>query len=124
MHKFFEIDNYKDRNFVLLLLAMVLCFTSFQTVLTPSIDFIALNIKHDNYQFYNYATIAALVATLPQISALFAGYLVNNIPYKKAINIILGLIIIAGIIALTYYHNLNLYVIFVITSGILSVALY
>lgn len=124
MYNYFELNNYKDKNFLLLLFAMVLCFSSFQTILTPSIDFIALSIKNNNQHFYNYATIGSLVATLPQMSALLLGYCVNNIPYKKAINLILGLMIIIGMIMLWHYNNLNLYVFFVIASGILSVALY
>lgn len=120
----FNLANYKDRNFILLLVAMTLCFSSFQTILTPSIDYIALSIKNNNHMFYSYATIASLVATIPQASALISGYLVNNFIYKKAINLIFCLIILLGVVAFFYHQNFNIYVIFVIMSGILSVALY
>lgn len=120
----FNLANYKDRNFILLLVAMTLCFSSFQTILTPSIDYIALSIKNNNHMFYSYATIASLVSTIPQASALISGYLVNNFIYKKAINLIFCLIVILGVVAFFYHQSFNIYVIFVIMSGILSVALY
>lgn len=124
MYKALNFPNYKNRNFILLLIAMTLCFGSFQTVLTPSIDYIALTIKNNNHMFYSYATIASLVATIPQASALFTWYLINNLCYKKAINIIFCLIIILGTVAFFYHQNFFIYIIFVIISGILSVALY
>lgn len=124
MYKFFNLNNYRDSNYTLILIAMVLCFSSFQTILTPSIDYIALNIKNNNHMFYSYATIASLVATIPQASALISGYVVNNLLYRKAISIVFGVIVILSGLILLNHKDFGMYVIFVIISGVLSVALY
>ncbi len=124
MKQIFNFTNYKDRNYTLLLVSVVLCLGLSQTVLIPSLDYVALSIKNNNHTFYNYATIAALAASLPPASSLFAGYLVNNIAYKTLISLICGIITFLCLVAFFYHQNFIMYAIFVLCCGILFNALY
>ncbi|HLX54788.1 MAG TPA: MFS transporter [Aquella sp.] len=124
MRQIFNIANYKDRNYTLLLISLALCFASFQTVLIPSLDYIALSIKNNNHTFYNYATVAALATSLPAACSLLAGYLVNNLTYKTLINLICGVVTFFYVLTFFYHQNFVMYAIFVICCGLLFNALF
>ncbi len=123
MYKIFNISNFKQRDYILLVSAVVLCLTSFQAVLIPSIDYIALSIKNNNHTFYNYAMIATLAGTIPQASSIISGYLVNNLSYKLVVTLICSVIMAFSIVAFLNYKIFILYTIFVISSGVLYNAL-
>lgn len=123
MQNLFNFSNLKDRSYLLLIISMALCLSLSQTILTPSLDYIALSIKNNNQSFYDYALIATLAATIPQASSIIAGYLINNLPYKRLIVLVCSTITALSIVMFFYQQHIALYAIFVIICGILLNAL-
>ncbi|MCE3268308.1 MAG: hypothetical protein K0R49_560 [Burkholderiales bacterium] len=124
MRYIFDFTNYKDQNYTLILVSVALFFSSFTTVLIPSLDYMALSIKNNNHTFYNYATIATLAASLPPACSLLNGYLVNNIAYKTLTNMTCGMVMFLYIIIFFYHQNFLVYTVLVILCGILLNALF
>lgn len=122
MRSIFNFSNFKDSSYVLLLCSVVLSLSTFQTVLVPSLDYVALSIKGNN-SFYNYALVGSLAATIPSASSLIAGYLVNNVVYKKLISIIFLLITSFSIVIAFLHQNFAIYASYVISVSILFNAL-
>lgn len=117
-------SNLKDATYRNILIFSLLGGVLMQAVLVPTLDYIALTIKHDNQVFYNYATIATLAATLPQALSLLISYFVNNFSFRKVLVTGLSILLVSGSIILFIQHIFIIYVSWIILCGVIFNALY
>lgn len=116
--------NFKDKNYRNILLFVVTSGIVVQSLLLPSLDYVALNIKHSNRLFYSYAAIATIAASLPQALSFINSYLVNNMSFKYILVFGGATILVSGLFMLGLYQHFILYVVWVILCGIVVNAIY
>jgi MFS family permease len=112
-------NNLRDRTYRNVLIFSLLSGILMQSILIPTLDYIALTIKHDNHAFYNYATVATLAATLPQALSLVISYFVNNFSFRKVLVTGLSILLVSGSIILFFQHVFIIYVAWIILCGVI-----
>lgn len=122
--KIISFKNLADLTYRNILFYSILAGVAMQTFLLSSIDYLALEIKHSDKVFYNYATIATLAATLPQALSLIISYLVNNLHFRKLLILGFSIIWISGVIIIFVKHNFLAYVTWIIVCGIIFNAIF
>lgn len=123
--KFLNLHNYRDRNYRYVIASCVLSFVLIGDILNPLLNFIAINLPAKSNNFYDYATLATIIPSLPFLFSFFISYLVNNYPYRKIIHF--NYILLLGITMVLFVINVNnitLIAAFIALSGIIFRAIY
>lgn len=124
INKMLNFSNLSDKNYRNLLIYSVLSGILSQSLLLPSLDYLALGIKHDVNSFYDYATLATIAATLPPAISLAIGYLVNNLSFKRLLKVSLVILLISSLTILMLYKITLIYVSWIILCGVIFNALF
>ncbi|RTL13309.1 MAG: hypothetical protein EKK54_00885 [Neisseriaceae bacterium] len=123
--KFLNLHNYRDRNYRYVIASCVLSFVLIGDILNPLLNFIAINLPAKSNNFYDYATLATIIPSLPFLFSFLISYLVNNYPYRKIIHF--NYILLLGITMVLFVINVNnitLIAAFIALSGIIFRAIY
>lgn len=123
--KFLNLRNYQDHNYRYVVLTCVLSFVLIGDVLNPLLNFIAINLPAKNNNFYDYATLATIIPSLPFLFSFLISYLVNNYPYRKIIHF--NYILLLSITLALFIINVSeviLLAVFIALNGIIFRAIY
>lgn len=123
--KFLNLHNYRDRNYRYVIASCVLSFVLIGDILNPLLNFIAINLPAKSNNFYDYATLATIIPSLPFLFSFLISYLVNNYPYRKIIHF--NYILLLGITMVLFginVNNITLIAAFIALSGIIFRAIY
>lgn len=123
MSKFISFKNLKEQNYRNLLIFFVLSNVVMQSLVYPSLEYLALSMKGDEHGFYSYATLGSVAGTIPLATSVIISYVVNNIRYKTLLISVICILLGISLIAILVQHNYIIYVLWVILSGILINAL-
>lgn len=123
--KFLNLHNYRDRNYRYVIASCVLSFVLIGDILNPLLNFIAINLPAKSNNFYDYATLATIIPSLPFLFSFLISYLVNNYPYRKIIHF--NYILLLGITMVLFginVNNITSIAAFIALSGIIFRAIY
>ncbi len=123
--KFLNLHNYQDRSYRYVVFTCVLSFVLIGDILNPLLNFIAIALPAKNSNFYNYATLATIIPSIPFLFSFLISYMVNNYPYRKIINFnYVLLLLIALVLLFANVNNITLIAGFIALSGIVFRAIY
>jgi hypothetical protein len=123
--KLLNLNNYQDRNYRYVVLTCVLSFVLIGDILNPLLNFIAIALPAKNNNFYDYATLATVIPSLPFLFSFLISYLINNYPYHKIINFNYVLLLLITLVLLCVnVNNITLIAGFIALSGIIFRAIY
>ena len=122
MSKLLSFQNLKEQNYRNILIFFVLSNVVMQSLIYPSIEYLALGMKSE-HSFYNYATIGSVAGTIPLATSAIISYFINNIRYKTLLVCVISILLGISLVVILFRHNYIVYVTWVILSGILITAL-
>lgn len=77
-----NLHNYRDRNYRYVVLSCILSMILLGDILSPILNYTALNLPKNSPNFNNYATIASIAPGLPFMLSVVISYFINNIGYR------------------------------------------
>ncbi len=122
---FFNLENYRDKTYRYVIITCILSYVLIGNILTPLLNYHAITMPSNNPDFYNYATLANLVPSLPFMCSILIGYLINNLRYHSVLWLTFTGVVLISLIMLLF-PNANFYwlCVYVLTCSILFRGLY
>lgn len=123
--KFLNLHNYLDKTYRYVVLTCIFSFAIIGDILTPLLNYIAIELPKANPHFYNYATIANLAPSLPFMLSFLISYVINNLRYRHVLLLcFIGSISLSLIILLLQYNGFILLTFYVVGCSFLFRGLY
>ena len=81
--RFLNLDNYRNKTYRYVILTCILSYVLIGNILTPLLNYHAIMLPSNNPNFYNYASLANIIPSLPFMLSILISYLINNLRYKS-----------------------------------------
>lgn len=106
--RFLNLANYRDKTYRYVIMTCILSYVLIGNILTPLLNYHAITLPSNDPHFYNYATLASLVPSLPFMFSILISYLINNLRYRSILWLTFAGVILISLIML-FFPQANFY---------------
>ena len=100
--RFLNLDNYRNKTYRYVILTCILSYVLIGNILTPLLNYHAIMLPSNNPNFYNYASLANIIPSLPFMLSILISYLINNLRYKSILWLTFASVITLSLIILLF----------------------